>query len=127
MISLVNKATIVLLRGDRVISVNKISKNEVLLECSENVSPEQAEKVFKDILNSTFQKVIVDCSGMIHLGHQVLGKLYRFNMELQFSRRKLVLTGCSEKIRNLLHLTKIDERIEIMKESFQSPRGSRKL
>ena len=109
------------------ISVNKISKNEVLLKCSGNVSPEQADKVFTDILNSTFIKVIVDCSGMIHLGHQVLVKLYRFNMDLQFSRRKLVLKGCSDEFRNLLHLTKIDERIEIMKESFQSHRGSRKL
>ena len=104
------------------ISVNKISNSEVVLELSENVSPEQAEKVFKDILNSTFQKVIVDCSELIHLGQKILGKLYMFNMDLQIGRRKLILTGCSDEIRNLLHLTKIDERIEITKEPFQSPR-----
>ena len=104
------------------ISINKISKNEVVLEFSENVSPDQMEKVFKDILRSSYQKVIVDCSGLTHLGHKVLGKLYMFNMDLQISRRKLILIGCSDKIRNLLHLTKIDERIEIAKESFQGPR-----
>ena len=104
------------------ISVHEISRTEVLLKFPENVSPEQTEKVFKDILNAPFHKVTVDCSELLHLDHKVLGKLYMFNMDLQFSKRKMVLIGCSEKIRNLLHLTKIDERIEIAKETFQSPR-----
>ena len=97
------------------------------MEFSENVSPEQAEIVFKDILNSTFKNVIVDCSRLIHLGHKVLGKLYMFSMDLQFGKRKMILTGCPDNIHNLLHLTRIDEDIEIAKEPFQGPRGSRKL
>ena len=101
------------------ISINKISSNEVVLVFSENVSPEQAEEVFKDMLRSTSQKVIIDCSGLIHLGHQLLGKLYMFNMDLQISRRKLILSGCSDKIRNLLHLTRVDQDIEIVKESYR--------
>jgi len=120
-----NKATIAFIWEGGVISVNKISKNEVVLELSDNVSPEQAEEVFKDILNSTFQKVIVDCSRLIHLGHKILGKLYMFNMDLQFSKRKLVLTGCSDRICDLLHLTRIDEDIEIAKEPFQRSQSGR--
>jgi anti-anti-sigma regulatory factor len=108
-----------------VISVKKISKNEVVLEFSKNVSPEQAEKVFKNILNSEYQKVTVDCSSLIHLGYKVLGKISMFNLDLQTSKRKLTLTGCSERIRNLLHLTKIDERIEITKEPFPRLRNGR--
>jgi anti-anti-sigma regulatory factor len=107
------------------ISINKISSNEVVLVFSENVSPEQAEEVFKDMLRSTSQKVIIDCSGLIHLGHQLLGKLYMFNMDLQISRRKLILSGCSDKIRNLLHLTRVDQDIEIVKESYQGLGDSR--
>jgi anti-anti-sigma regulatory factor len=107
------------------ISINKISSNEVVLVFSENVSPEQAEEVFKDMLRSTSQKVIIDCSGLIHLGHQLLGKLYMFNMDLQISRRKLILSGCSDKIRNLLHLTRVDQDIEIVKESCRGLGDSR--
>ena len=102
------------------ISINKISSNEVVLVFSENVSPEQAEEVFKDMLRSTSQKVIIDCSGLIHLGHQLLGKLYMFNMDLQISRRKLILSGC-----NLLHLTRVDQDIEIVKESYRGLGDSR--
>jgi anti-anti-sigma regulatory factor len=107
------------------ISVNKISDSEVVLEFSENVSPEQAENVFRDMLRSTFQKVIVDCSGLIHLGHMLLGKLYMFNLDIQISKKKLILTGCSDKIRNLLHLTRVDQDIEILREPYQRPRDSR--
>ena len=108
------------------IIVNKISDNEVVLEFSENVSAEQAEEVFRNMLRSTFQKIVVDCSGLIHLGHQLLGRLYMFNMDLEVSRRKLILTGCSDKIRNLLHLTRVDQDIEIVKEPYEGLRGRSK-
>lgn len=108
------------------ISVKKISKNEVVLEFAKNVSPEQAEKVFKNILNSSFQKITVDCFRLLHLGHQLLGKLYMFNMDLRIGRRELILIGCSDEICRLLHITKIDERIKIAKEPFQTrPQNSR--
>jgi len=109
-----------------VISVNKISKNEVVLEFSENVSPVEAEKVFKNILNSTFQKITVDCSRLVHLGYQLLGKLYMFNMDLRIGRRELILTGCSDAISSLLHITKIDEHIAVAKKPLQTrPQDSR--
>ena len=107
------------------ISVNRISDNEVVVEFSENVSPEEAENVFRDILRSTFQKIIVDCSRLIHLGHLLLGKLYMFNLDLQISKKKLILTGCSDKIRDLLHSTRVDQDIEIVKEPYQQYRDSR--
>lgn len=106
------------------ISINKISSNEVVLKFSENVSAEQAEEVFRNMLRSTFQNIVVDCSGLIHLGHQLLGRLYMFNLDLQISRRKLILTGCSDKIRNLLHLTRVDQDIEILKDPYHGPRDS---
>ena len=109
------------------ISVKKISDDEVVLEFSKNVSPEQAENVFRDMLRSTSKKVIVDFSGLMHLGHQLLGKLYMFNMDLQISKRKLVLTGCSDTIRALLKLTRVDQDIEIMKEPHQKYRDARLL
>jgi anti-anti-sigma regulatory factor len=110
---------------ESMISVSKISDNEVVLEFSKNVSPEQAETVFNDILRSTYQKIIVDFSGLIHLGHRLLGKLYMFNMDLQISRRKLILTGCSDKIRSLLHLTRVDQDIDIENGPYQGLRDDR--
>ena len=107
------------------ISVNKISDKEVVLEFSENISAEQAEEVFRDMRRSTFQKVIVDCSGLIHLGHILLGKLYMFNIDLQISKRKLIISGCSDKVHDLLHLTRVDQDIEILKEPYQRPRERR--
>ena len=101
------------------IDVNKISDYEVLVELSENVSPEEVEKEFNEILNESFHTVIVDCSRLIHLGHKVLGKLYMFNIDLSISRRKFVLTGCPDNIRNLLHLLTIDEGMNIVKDPFK--------
>lgn len=104
------------------ISFNEISKNEVLVTLRKNVSPEQAEKAFKEVLRAPYHKVAVDCSDLNHLGHEILGKLYMLNMDLQINRRSLVLTGCSEKIRSLLHLTKIDEHIKIENDSSPDQR-----
>jgi anti-anti-sigma regulatory factor len=107
------------------ISVNKISRNEVVLELSQTVSPERAEKVFDQILHSTFQTVTVDCSRLIHLGHRLLGKLYMFNMDLRVGKRKLILKGCSAEICSLLRITKLDERVEIAEEQPQKPLDTR--
>jgi anti-anti-sigma regulatory factor len=108
-----------------VISVTRISKDEVMLKLSEKVTPEQVDRVFRDILNGAFQRVVVDCSGLMHFGHRILGKLYMFNMDLRISRRKLILSGCSEEMRSLLHLTKIDERIEIARQPPQHPKEAK--
>jgi anti-anti-sigma regulatory factor len=103
------------------INITKISGTEVLIELSSSVSPQQAEEVFQDMLRSTYHKIIVDCSGLIHLGHQLLGRIYMFNMDLDINKRKLILTGCSEKIHNLLHITRIDQDIEVDKEPYHRP------
>lgn len=104
--------------------VKEISKSEVLLKFSNSVSPDQAEIVFKDMLRSGYQKITVDCSDLIHIGHQLLGKLYMFHMDLQINKRQLVLTDCSEEIRSLLHLTKIDETLQIVRKPFQGSQDS---
>ncbi len=104
------------------ISVDAISNDEALVTLSKNVSPEQAEEAFKEVLRAPHHKVTIDCSDLNHMGHEILGKLYMLNMDLQINRRSLVLAGCSEKIRNLLHLTKIDERIEIENDSSSGRR-----
>ena len=64
------------------ITVNEISKKEVVLKFRDNVSPDEAEKVFQDMLRTGYPKIIVDCSEMIHIGHRLLGKLYMFHMDL---------------------------------------------
>jgi anti-anti-sigma regulatory factor len=102
------------------ISVHEISKDEVLVTLRQNVSPEQAAKAFREVMRAPHQKVTIDCAELAHMDHKILGKLYMLNMDLQISKRSMVLAGCSEKIRSLLHLTKIDERIEITEEP--SPR-----
>ena len=102
------------LRENRsMISVHEISKDEVLVTLTQNVSPEQAEKTFKEVMRTPHHKVTIDCAELTHMDHKILGKLYMLNLDLQISRRSLVLAGCSAKIRSLLHLTKIDERIEL--------------
>lgn len=107
---------------NRMISVDAISNDEALVTLSKNVSPEQAEEAFKEVLRAPHHKVTIDCSDLNHMGHEILGKLYMLNMDLQINRRSLVLAGCSEKIRNLLHLTKIDERIKIENDSSSGRR-----
>lgn len=107
------------------IKVDKISDNEVVMKFSKNVSAEEVEDAFREVRGSTCRKVIVDFSELIHLGHQLLGKLYMFNLDLQISKKKLILAGCSNKIRDLLILTRVDQDIEILKEPYERLRDSR--
>ena len=79
----------------RMISIDEISKDEVLVTLRKNVSPEQAEKAFKEVLRARHHKVTVDCSDLNHMDHKILGKLYMLNMDLQINSRSMVLAGCS--------------------------------
>jgi len=65
------------------ISFHEISKDEVLVTLNQNISPEQAEKIFKEVMRTPYQKVTVDCAELTHMDHKILGKLYMLNMDLQ--------------------------------------------
>lgn len=90
----------------------------MLVTLPQDISPEQVEKTFNELIRSSYKKVTIDCAELTHMDHKILGKLYMLNMDLQISRRSLVLAGCSEKIRGLLHLTRIDKRIELAEHSL---------
>jgi len=103
------------------ISVNKTSKHEAVLRLNESDSLDKVAALFQDVVSSAYKTIIVDCSGLAHVGHQLLGKLYMLSVDLRIRGKKLLLTGCSQEIRSILHLTKIDERIEVFTDS---PAGS---
>ena len=94
------------------ISIHAISKHDVLVMLSDNDSPQEAAALFQQIVQSAYKTITVDCSALQHLRHDLLAKVFRFFVDLRIEGKKLVLRGCSQEIRSVLYLIKLDQCIE---------------